>query len=327
MANDDPYSLRRKEQRAFKNADQAESVAITFGTASIDAGTYDERIAGAMDDYDPTPDRPVEGVESAVDTDVKYESISGETREKIELRIDLFGDTYPFTLRGGSLVYTPSKSGFYEFCLATSLAPHIERSPNTILPRTFERVVTQLVCSYLGSDAKCLHVGTPRDEQVGHRFHEAMKVLEDQTAEWKWGPSSELPQTPDSQGDEGVDFIVWKPTGDNRKGSLFILGQCACGDNWDGKFGDVDLVRYNKWFNPPALAQPVRAFATPFHVSEGNLSEALRQGGLVFDRARLCYLAEPLAAHTSYLPFTSRMERGTKLIIPEYTAPSREVES
>ena len=70
------------------------------------------------------------------------------------------------------------------------------------------------------------------------------------------------------------------------------MAQCACGDNWEGKLHDLALEKVAKWFNPMTYVPAVRAFVTPFLLSDGNLINVQREGGLAFDRARLAIVAE-----------------------------------
>jgi hypothetical protein len=279
----------------------------------VDQGIYDDRVAGALDDFEPNLEEVKERWQKS---DLEIDSAVGEVHEEVERRQRLLGAAYPFTLDGGLLSYQPSRSCFYEFCLAISLAEQITGGSYERFPRAFERLSAILVRGYLGERSRYLHLGSPRDAEVGARFFDAMKVAAKETGEWFWGPDPDLPSEPSDTGDHGVDFVVWKPPSDTRLGSLFILGQCACGDGWAGKFGDVDLARYSKWFNRLSYVPPVRAFTTPFHIADGWLYEALKRAGLVFDRVRLTHLAEILHEGADYSAWSSRIRELTQLVVP-----------
>ncbi|MBB2199614.1 MAG: hypothetical protein ABF479_04860 [Gluconacetobacter sp.] len=308
----DIYSRRHKDQRAAQDADQTESAAILHHNVSADAGLFDDRVAGVVDDEVllDVADR-----EAWHSQDLSLDELVGQNSEEISRRADIMGEAYPFKFDKGTLKYTPSKTGFYEFCLATCCAPNITTGQYTRLPRTFERVVTVLMKGYMGIHADALHVGTPRDVEVGTKFQEAMATLHKLSGEWRWGPESGLPDVRNNSGDEGVDFIVWKKSLDKRPGQIFILGQCACGDDWDTKFSDTSLNRYEKWFNPTVIPEPLRAFATPFHLSDGNLREAQREAGLVFDRARLTLIAEDLASDPMMTPWWTTVEEAKGIVL------------
>lgn len=310
-----PYSSRQKELPRIKDADQAEKRAIALGSATVDSGLYDNRVADALDDYDPRLS------ESETDRwhrlDLTMDTAVGQAHEEVQRRVDLMGDAYPFVLLDGQLRYRPSRSGFYELCLAISLAEQITSGDNVRLPRLFERLSALLIQAYMGEDTGSVHIGSPRDADIGTTFVEAGRCLQQLTREWIWGPEDDLPEDPKTTGDEGVDFVVWKAPVDGRAGRLFIMGQCACGDNWIDKFGDVSINRFRKWFRPLGQVDPVRAFALPRHIGDGYLNEALKCAGLVFDRARLTVVAERLADDSSYRVWSDSISACTRLVISD----------
>lgn len=121
-----------------------------------------------------------------------------------------------------------------------------------------------------------------------------MKQLERRPYEWVWQPEEGFPEDPSHRvvKDEGVDFIVTKKLLDDRAGWIYVLGQCACGDDWDTKWSELSLPRLQKWFRTLAPVPVVRAFATPYLLADELLREATSQAGVVFDRVRLTILAE-----------------------------------
>jgi hypothetical protein len=310
----DVYSQRHAFQKLVKNADQVEFAAIASTSAIVDQGVYDDRVADAMDDYEVGADADVERWER---DDLAFDSAVGQAREEIERRVTIMGASYPFQLDGGSLVYTKSKSGFYEFCLATSLADQITTGANVGFPRLFERLCALLVREFFGPYAESYHVGSPRQPEGPSQFGAAMRTAHAMTGEFFWGPDPDLPNDLTRTGDEGVDFIVWTKLPDRRNGSAFVLGQCACGDDWTDKFNDADLKRYRKWFNPLSYVEPLFAFATPYHVADGLLFEASKRAGLVFDRARLTILADAACGRQEFVARMPQMDELSKLVLPQ----------
>lgn len=307
----DKYSGRHAAQRRMEDADQAEWAAIRLGSAVYDAGVYDDRVAAAMDDFRPA------GLSVGAawqETDLEIDTAVGQVHEEVVRRTAVMGAAYPFDVSQNTLSYRASATRFYEFCLAVSLAPNLSTGNYAKLPKFFERAVTILVREYLGRDSQALHVGTPRDSEIGIKFRKAMETLHTRSNEWIWSPRPDLPDNPDTKGDEGVDFVAWKETLDRRNGRLFILGQCSCGDDWTGKLSDVNLNRLQKWFQPLSFAQPVRAFATPRHIASDWLNEALGQAGLVFDRARLAIVAERPEVQMHLLPWITKMTELTDFV-------------
>ena len=284
MAKTDPYCLRHHAQRSAFDADQAEFSAIKNGSSVVDEGIYDDRIASAMDDFDP------EGVQVNSpwhEEDLRQDEAVGRIQEEVLRRTDTLGETYPFVHENGTLIHRQSDDLVYEFLLAICNANTITAGKSVELPRFFERLSAKLVAAYFGPETESIHTGWPRDPEIGLTFRDAMRTVAERTGEWVWGPVADLPSEP-VPGDSGCDFVVWPPAADGRKiGQLFVLGQCACGKDWESKWNDMNLPKLRKWFSEPYLFDPVRSFATPHYVTDALLKEASREAGLVFDRARL----------------------------------------
>ena len=312
MTKTDPYSLRHQAQRSANHADQAEFSALKNGATVIDAGIYHGRVAGAMDDFE-APDLAIR--ELWHNEDLKYDSAVGKIYEEIERRSKTMGTTYPFSIEEGSLIHTPSNNSVYEFLLAICNAETLTAGEHVGLPRLFERLSARLVAACFGSDTQFIHTGAPRDPEVGTSFKNAMLTVADQTSEWSWGPDEGLPDEP-VNGDGGCDFVVWPVPPDGRKiGQLFVLGQCACGNDWQTKFKDLTIKSLSKWFNPLSIVEPVRCFSTPFHVTDALLREASREGGIVFDRARLVRLSRLVAKDRIEPKIQCKMNRLIELVI------------
>lgn len=309
-----PYSSRHKDQKASRDADEAEIAALKLGAVAMEAGAANDRISGAIsaDDEEPAPN----GMNWERD-DLAHDAIVGKAREEVERRIEIMGAAYPFRFgQEGSLVYTRTELGFYEFCLAASTAPTITAGELVHLPRDFERVVAAIVKGYLGPHAGALHTGAPRDHEVGIGFKDAMKRLAELTNEWIWNPEEMLPEENNTTGDEGMDFVAWKPSLDRRRGQIFVIGQCACGDDWGSKFHDLSWQKLKKWFRPEIFPAPMRIFATPHHLVDAMLYEAQREAGLVLDRARLTLMAKEFLGAEAAGEWKQRLDARRALVIP-----------
>lgn len=281
-----PYASRRSDQRVSVNADQAEVEAIRHGSSITDQGLYDDIVAGALDDYKHGSDEAV-GLDWH-DQDIALDDAVGGVQGVLLYRANVLGDAYPFEIDRNKITYRPRKTYVYEFCLAASVATDLRPNPFAKIPRLFERISAQVVERYLGETSKSAHVGEPRDPPVG--FKTAMAGIAAQTLEWVWQPDQGMPDEGPPSGDHGLDFVVWKEFADQRAGWLFILGQCACGNDWEGKLPELDVGKLRRWFGPMTLVEPVRSFTSPRAFSDGLLREAC-QGGLAFDRIRLAAIA------------------------------------
>ena len=292
------------------NADQVELEALRKGFSVIDSGAEDELVAGAL------ADRAIDSVslhdsaESQRDDLIRDDSV-GPIHEELVRRSNILRQSYPFDLSQGTLVYAEDRrSPIYEFLLSAS-ASFLASGHHAELPRTFERVATRLVTSYFGSNAEGVHFGWPRDRNTS--FKAAAEQLHDRTGEWHWGPEERL--DPADVKDEGCDFVIWLRPSDGRQiGPLFVLGQCACGNNWQDKYADLNVKRMERWFNPLSTVEPVRAFATPRHVDDYLLREASREAGLLFDRARLVLVASSTGMNVLDREITDRMDDLTALV-------------
>lgn len=306
------YAARHKQQKIAVDADQVEKAAISSGPQVYDAGIADERISGALEELD---EQGVSGQGRLQVLDLTSDTASGEIAKEIGRRKSMMGTTYPFAIDHNSITHTPSSSGFYEFCLAASLSPNITTANFKNIPRKFERMAAELLQILYGSNTKALHLGFPRDTSIGTTFKKGMATLARESSEWVWHPEDGLPAEPTTGGDEGVDFVVWTPMPDKRQGSLFVLGQCACGDDWLQKWNDLSIGKLEKWFRPMTRVPPVRAFATPFHVVDALLYEAIREAGLTFDRARLVAIAEGLSTPAQRSGWLQNLKPLTELVI------------
>ncbi len=310
MTND-PYKNRHQEQRIIKNTDQTEFAAILKTSAVVDAGIYDDRVSGALDDFRPDG---VEINQQWHETDVILDTSTGQITEEIQRRERVMGGAYPFNLNEGQIIYHPSKSGVYEFCLAISTAPNITSGDNVKLPRTFERLSATLVKLYLGCLSESIHVGSPRDEDIGTKFKLAMEKVAERTNEFLWGHDPALGGDPLTTGDEGLDFVVWKEMPDKRAGKFFLIGQCACGNDWDTKLNDLTLNKLSKWFNPICYVEPIRVFVTSHHLSDVNLRVAQYEAGVVFDRARLAAIGEMFSTNEELVQWKLKFDPLSKMI-------------
>ncbi|MFO1477883.1 MAG: hypothetical protein U1F98_14710 [Verrucomicrobiota bacterium] len=289
------WELRYSHLRAARDADQAERRAMLSGAASIEDSAFDERISGEVDD---------EAVQFGGDTpewdkrEAASERIVGAALEQIEYRVASLGSGYPFLIDGGGLKYRGSATGVYEICLATSLSPTAKVSSLPKPTVVFEWIARDILKLYLGPGSMGFRTGWPshrleRRERGPARLFSQLHGL---CNEFAWHPKSYLPTNPKPRDlkDAGLDVVVWKPFGDRRACSMFVLGQCACGwTDWENKFGDLCLKRLAAWFEGPTFAEPMRCFFVPFNIpNDAHLKHVAEFAGVPIDRTRIVMLAE-----------------------------------
>lgn len=303
------YALRVREPSISQNADQIEISAMRNFKSVVDDAARDDIVSGELDDeIDVISDGAPAGPRWQ-SIDLAQDEVVGTASDEIQRRADILGEAYPFSISGNTVAYTPSKTHLYEFCLVTSCAPTVVSKPYTALVRAFERSAAELIGLYFGGNSLWLHTGWPRTPKS--RFKTAMSSLKNSHYEWVWGPEENLDGDPDYTviKDETVDFVVTVNKLDARPGNLYVLGQCACGDNWNSKIeSEPNLERISKWFKPPWLIPPVKAFTTPFILGDELLRESTRAGKtMVFDRMRLTLIAENLATTDAARLFNERL--------------------
>lgn len=293
---DHKWETRKHDDRIAKDADQAELVALRYGSCNLESGTYDDRVADAMDDYEVADPK---GVPRWATDDIKFDTAVSEISLEVQRRGKLLAKTYPFTLKGNQLHYRKSRTLVYEFCLAVSLAPSLKEGEYVQLPRAFEFMVRDILVRFLGDGSEGFRTGWPGDkyEPRPTKFRDLCTLLNKLTGEFFWNPDPGLPANPVHQDvkEEGVDVVIWKSLPDERAGKLFLLCQCACGDDWVAKFNDIDpmLNKLGRWMKPVCWAMPARVFTIPRHIpNDAFFAQVNKEGGLTFDRARLTLVAE-----------------------------------
>lgn len=284
MRTPDSLSTLGESMVVSANADQAEQLSLSRGVSAVADASADELMSGSLNDD--------VGMDFAA-TDRGTESLVGETLAEIERRSQKLGAAYPFHLERGALRYTGTGDGVYEFCLNVSCQDHAEGNASN-LEIAFERMAAILVSDFLGG-GESFRTGYPSHNLVERpkRLAATARLLNSLSREWAWSPQAPNPEDPDTTEvkDEGVDFVAWKRL-DDRIGSLFVAGQCACGLNWRNKLDELRIERIQRWWAQPTRVPLVRAFAIPRAIP-GDLviGEISRQAGLVFDRLRFTHVA------------------------------------
>ena len=281
MTTDHPYFLRGHFLKVSKDSDQAELEALRFGKSRAASGVRDDAMADTLEENYAAEDAL--GEESWQTHETSIDTASSQILEELERRSRALGNQYPFQLDGDVLTYEQSDVLVYEFLLCASLAPSLTTGKFKAFPRHFERLATVLTANFLGPNTGYCHTGFPNEHR---RFRKAVDVAIASSGELRWTLENDLPHEGPRQGDEGVDYILWKDFGCGRAiGQPFYFGQCACGNDWDSKLNDI-TVRFFKWFSPLKV-KPTKVFAVPFVIPDSKLNEVARDAGIVMDRLRL----------------------------------------
>lgn len=130
-------------------------------------------------------------------------------------------------------------------------------------------------------DAQAVRIGAPREAPVPSSFPACVEYLSSAIQE----PVGARDLERQNSGDDGLDIWVTKGFGDQRSSQLFLVAQCAIGEDWDRKRSELDLglwQRHIDWFTTP-----LKVFAVPFQLGLESWRETATRGGLILDRPRI----------------------------------------
>lgn len=281
---------RKLHQEAEYNADQAEFRALQYRYANVESGIEDDNIADCLDDYalEQSSD------EEWASNDVAKDNAAGLLLEKLQSRVQRLGDAYPFELNGAEIRLKETQTNLvYRFCLAIANAPNITTGQYAQIPREFEQLAGQVVSRVFGESTKWIHTGWPRPTGQPTNFQNLAEKINQETGgnEWIFSPAPGF-DVLDAKNikDCGVDFISWNDFFDTRDGKLYIAGQCACGNDWINKFGDINFKKLERWFRPTSLVTPVKVMSIPFCATESYLFSSSEEDNILMDRTRLTLL-------------------------------------
>jgi len=279
--------------KTIEDADQTELEAVFNSYAPVDAGIVDDKHASALDSIDLIDDI----ASSWTVRDAELDSMSSDVSTEINNRLNLLNDAYPFTLESSSLkIKIDSKNIFYIFCLILSnsklKARKGEEAHNQKMARFFERITLKIIKNSLGEFSNSYHFGFPRDDNSN--IETAMKALKSQLKLTHEMNVNLLEYNVDDlkfQKDLGIDQIIWIKRPDNRSHShLFLLGQCACGQDYKQKYNDIDIRKLESYFRPFTFVSPIKMMSIPFILNDGEMHKISTSAGWIFDRISLSSL-------------------------------------
>lgn len=166
----------------------------------------------------------------------------------------------------------------------------------------FEVLTARAMELFIGG--KAIRIGAPRLPPVPPGFPAAVAHLADVIKEPVRGDGG---LERHGSGDDGLDIWLMKDFQDERTSSVFVVAQCAIGEDWGGKRSELDLAlwyRHIDWFTPP-----LKAFAVPFQISQDSWRETATRGGLILDRPRIAQAIE--VAHLPR-PIVTRVRNWTQ---------------
>ena len=211
----------------------------------------------------------------------KSENIVADAIREFERRADHAGKGYPFRIQEDRLELRPGfhRSTPYAFCLMVSDRDHWSSGDPS--PKMFEHVASTALQSYLQGCA--FRFGAPRDADE-QRIKTALELLSERTGDRLL---TGFPVKPADK-DLGLDVVGWKDFVDRRSSKVLVYMQCATGEDWQAKKGDLDVATAGVWNQIIGWSSPpVKALAVPYVVGPDDDWQRATTGVLLMDRLRI----------------------------------------
>jgi len=237
--------------------------------------------------------------------------------EELEYRQQVLGPAYPFTVDSAHLTIDRQPENpithpgrvVYLFCVLASAIREKKLQPVASMSKA-EREIADVfqICACLAAGGyvrgEVTSFGFPRATGTGF-----LPALRDAYERFGVGRvRSEIPEgLPDSLKDGGIDVIAWRDHPDGMPGKIYLLGQCASGQNWKSK----SVLEYigqlhGTWFTelPATFSLPAMFIPFTFHcdmseTKHGSFLDAVKYAywyeekrfGIIFDRLRIAHFA------------------------------------
>lgn len=239
--------------------------------------------------------------------------------DELSYRERCLGVSYPFSVGRGTLTFDASNGNFmdfpgrttYLFCLIASTIREKRFQPIEKLSVLTQRIAGAFqICACLAAGAyiggEVSSFGFPR--ATGDSFLPALRNTYRRFGAGSVRNDGEVPAgLPTELKDGGIDVVAWRDLPDRMPGKIYLLGQCASGENWRSK----SVVEYigqlhGAWFSQvparhsiPAMFIPFPFYhdiqehkQAPFHDTVHNRFWFEEQRyGIIFDRLRVAHFA------------------------------------
>jgi hypothetical protein len=217
------------------------------------------------------------------------DKISGKIKSIFDLcmfRSSLFqADEYPFIVTDKQIkikAKITDKQKLYLFLLISSNLNYFE-SIESILTKEFESLSTLSLKKYFPQKATVKSFG--KNSQYKGNAQEKIKTLAFELG-IKINEEKINCISKHNVQERGLDIVAWIPFEDKVPNLVILLGQCACGKNWDTK--QADTVFFSNYFY--FENSPIHCMFIPYSLvdTSGNFSQYDRiLNNLFFDRKRI----------------------------------------
>ena len=216
--------------------------------------------------------------------DEASQSLVSDTVREIQRRMAHGGKGYPFRLKNDRLELRPGipRKIPYTFCLMVSDRDYWTSGDRS--PMMFEQIASDALGAYLQGSS--FRFGAPRNAPE-RQIMVALQRLSERTGD----PLSGNYPVRSTDKDLGLDVVGWKNFLDGQTSKILVYMQCATGEDWPSKKGDLDINLGGVWNRTIVwTAPPVKAIAVPYVVAPGEEWDRVTPGLLLMDRLRISSL-------------------------------------
>jgi hypothetical protein len=224
---------------------------------------------------------------TSAEVDDKYDDWATQVFSIIETRLDVVRDAYPFELEKKCVRIIGSPSSRQQLYLILLMCSnlHYFRGFTDLLTSDFEQVALEALKNFLPDFAIVRQLGKKSD-YPGNAQQKIKALAGDLNVAVN---EHELEKVEGNQ-ERGLDVVGWIPFSDRFANLLCILGQCACGQDWNAKLSETRRFEYSYFFfkklNPiHAMFIPRGLYHNKDFFESGEIS-----GSLIFDRCRILHL-------------------------------------
>lgn len=236
------------------------------------------------------------------DRETTIENLKTDVSSELLSRSRKLNKAYPFRFNG-KLVEAKSKKPnrnqwAYLFCLFVSYiglekgAKELNVWEKQKTSDLFEKLSSLVAENFLSSkkvDAQSLQFGAPRNSWVQEKkpFRRALEFLKTKISEGDIKNNSNASRKKDA----GLDIVAWRSFPDGRKSKLFLLGQCAAGNDFKNKKWEIkELQQYYSFWDMPGI---IFSFFIPHEIDESDWQDFYYPDiGILFDRSRIAFWAQ-----------------------------------
>lgn len=227
------------------------------------------------------------------ETELNIAEINDKVSTKIKSIFDLclfrsrlyHENEYPFIIKNNQIKIKSritDKQKIYLFLLISSNLNYFE-SIESLLTKEFEYISMLSLKKYLPQKATVKSFG--KNSQYEGNAIEKIKALALELG-IKLNEENINCISKHNVQERGLDVVAWIPFEDKVPNQVVLLGQCACGKNWDTKQADTEFFSNYFYF----VNNPIHSMFIPYSLidTSGNFSQYDRiLNNLFFDRKRI----------------------------------------